>query len=189
MSTQLTTIKKVLLITTFTMLSFSSVIAFEPDNSINEYDSMYKYSAIENNSISPDLVANVSNTSVKKLPDINNVNQNDFILRLESISEKQNSIFKLLEDAKDEINNRGKIKSFLIGNNLGVLNFQMVQVNNLVFRYNDLLLEIKDTGDVSQIDYILNEIKLLKEKKLEVKNFILEKDKEFSLFGWLVTSI
>lgn len=182
-------IEKIFIITVFTMLTFLNVSAFELENPVDKNDSIYKYNAIENDSISPDLVNNVLIESIEQSPDIESVNKNDFTFQLEDLLEKQNSILVLLEDAKNEINNRGEIKSFLIGNNLGKLNFQTVQVNNLIFRYNDLLSEKKDEGDLDQIDHILNQTKLLKEKQIELENYILEKDKHFSLFGWLATSI
>ncbi len=184
------TIKKISFTIVLTLLFFSSAFASETRNTANEYDSMYRYNAIENNSLSPNLLVNNTEGLKEKPLTKDDETTSDITKQLEDITLKQNFSTETIDNTINAIKKRGGLKTLLIGSNLGVLEFQKVQINNMIFRLNDLTLKTENsTNKIQQIDSIDSQIKSLKEEQTKVDNFILKQNKKFNLFGWLVTSL
>ncbi len=83
------------------------------------------------------------------------------------------------------LENRSGLATFFVGNNLGVLKFQLVQVNDQIYVLNTLLGESQDDVTKSQIN---GQIKFLQEEQIKVENSLLQNNK-FSLFGWFANTL
>lgn len=177
-------IKKTLFIIVLTLLLFSNASAFETTNPINEYNSIYRYNALENKLSFINITNNEDNLA-GKLP-ANSVLPDNTLKELQDIIEKQNSSTEKSESAINAIENRNGFKTFLMGNNLGILKFQIVQMQDQVSLLEALSLKSQDNINKIQID---KQIKSLKEEQIKVENFVLQQDNKFSLFGWLVASL
>lgn len=173
------------IIVLFLLLFSNKVLALEVTNSINENDSMYQYNALENKNFFPSLaVADTINSVVKELPKGGEL-PDDITTKLQNINEKQDFSIIQINNAIDTLKNRSGVKTFLVGNSLGILKFQLVQIKDLISTLNALN---KKTEDITIKVKINNQTELLKEEQAKVENFILEQKDRFSLLGWLVTS-
>ncbi len=162
-------------------LTSSAIIVDYPES---EYGSIYKYNALENKNLFV-YAKNETTASIEKtLPPAQETNLD--IEKLKDITKKQADSIKQSEDSMRIVGNKSGMKRFLVGDNLGTLKFQMVQMKDQ--RYNlNILLSKTDSADIktqinSQIETLIRE-----EKKVE--NFILQTESKFSLFGWLIASI
>lgn len=155
-------------------------------NSVNEHDSIYQYNALENkisfNNLSKNIpvssFSNVENLAELKL----NKLQNDVIKELDSIIEKQNFSIQEVDNFMNSFKDNS-VKTFFIGTDLGKLKFQLVQIQGQTSLLNALAL--KDQGNLNKVR-IDSQIKFSKMEQKKVEDFISEKEKEFSLFGWVV---
>lgn len=163
------------------MIFFSSIsLANEIDNPAKEYDSMYMYNALENK---------VNFFSTKNQVAIllgENIADNDNTKKLENITEKQTDSIEKSDQAMSTIEDTTWVRTFLLGNSLGVLRFQVVQMKDETTSLEALALKPEYAKNQIQI---ASQVKLLKEKQEQVENFIREKENEFSLFGWLANSL
>lgn len=161
----------------------SSYFAFAstPNNSTNEYDSMYRYSALENKT-SFSNTTNTKDISAEKLPEVAEP-LNITVKEFRDIIKKQNSSTEKTNNLINTSANRSGLKTFLIGNNLGILRFQLVQIKDEASLLEALALKTEYSAYILQID---NQFKLLKKEQVEVEDLILKQEGEFSLFGWFV---
>lgn len=174
-------IKSISLITLFVLLPFLNAQAAEINNPINEYDSIYRYNALENKFSFINIKNNEDNLA-EKLP-ADSVSPDNNSKELQDVIEKQNSSTEESESAMDAIENRNGFKTFLIGNNLEILKSQVVQMQDQISILEVLSLKSQDNINKIQID---KQMKSLKEEQKKVENFILQQNNKFSLFGWLV---
>ena len=111
----------------------------------------------------------------------------DFAIALNELAEKKTST---LEAAEKEIKRVGRktteLGSVILGNNLGTLEFQLVQIKGLQALFNSL---IPKTTDVSVKLEIRDQIEILKEEQKKIETLLYEKEGNFSLLGWLVATI
>ncbi|MFA6251535.1 MAG: hypothetical protein WC603_02835 [Candidatus Paceibacterota bacterium] len=158
------------------LISFANVDAFE-------FEINNELNILESNSLSPDLVKNFNDSKLIKDRDILIETEKT---KLENITEKQNFSTGEINKAIFNIKNGSKIKKLLIGNNLKVLNFQLVQIKNLNYSLGIIKMEAKDEISKNQID---TQINFLNDEQSKVEKFILEQKEQFSLFGWFVSSL
>ena len=170
----------------FSLIFFSSAFASETNNQIDVNNSMYKYSAIENNSIYPDLMA--INTEVSPIVEIRNL-PDGIVTELAVISEKEKFSIERINTVMTSVNKSSGIKNFIIGNNFSELKFQLVQIKNYILQLNDILKTTENGPNITQMDDIDTQIKLLEEEQVKVENFVLIQEKKFSMFRWLITSL
>ena len=163
------------------LLFFSNTNAAEignfPDNNI------YKYNALENNLSFFDLTSNANNLTENKLPGSQELLA-ELVKNLQDVTAKQNLSTLQANEAIDTLKNKNGVITFLVGNNLGVLKFQLVQIKDQIYQLNALTPGLEDNIIKIQID---SQVKSLKEEQMKVENFLLEQNKKFSLFGWFVT--
>ena len=167
-----------------TLLFFSHAHANNIDTPIDENDSIYKYSALENKLSFRDFPNNTDVASSKEQSiQSNNVSTEpgDVSVKLENITERQNFSIEQINNAMNVLTNRDKVTTFFIGNNLGILKFQLVQIKDMIYSLEDLSL--KSSTNKIEID---NQVNLLKEEEKKVEDFLLEQENKFSLFGWFV---
>jgi len=176
------TITKMLSIAVFTLLFFSSVSASEINSPLNEYDSTYRHSIIENMAPFPNLENGVVESDIQlsvatEIPEIS------FDKKLQNIIDTYNFSKYQIDNATDKINNTIGLVTVLVGNNLGILKFQVVQINNQISELKEL--ENK-TNSVLEKDKINSELKILTEEYAKVSDLIIFNENKFSLFGWFV---
>jgi hypothetical protein len=108
-----------------------------------------------------------------------------FTRKLQNASEKQDFSTIQINNAINVLENRSGLATFLVGNNLGVLKFQLVQVKDQIYVLNALSQMAQNNTDKIQID---NQIKFLQEEQKKVEN-VLEQKNQFSLFGWFTYAL
>ena len=121
----------------------------------------------------------------EKLPE-NNTVIDDNTKKLEDITLHQARSIEASDNAITTIENRGRFGAFFVGNKLGILRYQMVQMKDQGLALNALAL---DTSNSMVVDQINNQTDVLKLQQVKVENFILMQEERFSLFGWLVASL
>jgi hypothetical protein len=167
------------------IIFFSSISIVNANyDSLYEYNSIYKYNALENKTYFPTTINNTE-TIEEKLPEINPVIENN-IEKLKNITNKQIDSIEKSDKAISRIENRSDLRTFILGNKLGILKYQMVQMQDQSYVLNALALDTKDTEKENQIN---NQVNILELQQTKVENFILEQENEFSLLGWFVGSL
>jgi len=168
------------------VLSFSPVFALSGEISVvDKNSSMYRYSTLENTVSYFEMIKNNENLNPKQFTD-EEVLIDDSIEKLEDLIKRHNFSTKRINESINSINEKSKLKTFVIGNNLGILKFQLVQINYNINSFNDLYLKTEDYENKIKIEQELN---LLKEENLKVEKFILNQDNKFSLLGWFVVML
>ncbi len=149
----------------------------------NEDDSLYRYNALENKSSFLIAVSNPGDSSnlEEKLPP-EEESEIQAIKELEDIDQKHNFSIKEINKSISSLKKSSKVKTFIIGNNLKILKFQIVQIREQVILLHSLLSKGSDSATKIQIE---NKIDLLEREQEKVENFISEQEKKFSLLGWL----
>ena len=101
------------------------------------------------------------------------------------IAQQQNQSDATATEAINKIQNRSKIKTFLIGSdykNLGALRSEVVHTRNRLDQLNRLLPTVQNASDTVEIK---NQIQTLEQEQTKIENFIKTQEGKFSLFGWL----
>lgn len=101
------------------------------------------------------------------------------------IAQQQNQSASTTAVALEKVENRGKIKTFLIGSdykNLGALRSELVQTRNRI----EQLTRLADKATSADKADLLQQIKNLQQEQTWIENFIKTNENKFSLFGWLV---
>ncbi len=83
----------------------------------------------------------------------------------------------------NSLKDRSDVTTFLIGDDLGVLRFQLVQIKGQTLTLKSLLSKTKDDDNKVQINSL---IKVSEEEQNKVGDFLLSQENKFSLFGWFV---
>lgn len=102
------------------------------------------------------------------------------------VAQQQNEIRDRASDIIYAVQNRSKIKTFLIGTsykNLGELRSQMAQTRNQIEQLKRLMENVQNEADKTELQ---NQIQRLEEEQTDINNFIVENESKFSLFGWAV---
>jgi hypothetical protein len=167
-------ILKTIIIIVFTLLFSSTTYANETIN-----DSQIRKSNALENTLS---FNNLINPIQEKTTEIILVPESD-LKKLENILENEKFSISMIEEATNNLNKRSGIKTFFIGNNLGILKFQLIQIKDQEYVLTNLSEKITDTENINLIN---KKIEFLKEKQVEITTFINKQEKKFSLFGWLV---
>ncbi|MFA5777078.1 MAG: hypothetical protein WC906_01410 [Parcubacteria group bacterium] len=102
------------------------------------------------------------------------------------IANKQNDTKDRASDLMNAIENRNKVKTFLIGTsykNLGELRSQMVDSRNQIEQLKRLAGEVANEGDKAELQ---TQIQTLEQEQTKINDFITQNESRFSLFGWAV---
>ena len=175
------TMKISLLVLPIVLFSSASLANFQEDP-MNEYDSIYRYNALENKNLFLSTTDDTFFDSQEETPQNVGIATNDEG-RLEYIIDKQASSIKASDDAITAIENKGKLKTLFMGNKLGILKHQMVQMKDQSHILSKLASEEEDPEIKDKINDQLSTLELQQEK---VENFIIKHEDRFSLFGWFV---
>jgi hypothetical protein len=180
-------ILKIALVATLFMLSpFVTALAQVSTKVVvpAEYDSMYRYYALENkiSRIDPDdeaenILANEAIGASQQGQDT------DEKAQVANIIEKQDFYRGSILSSMSDIKNKAKLQSFIVGKSLGNLKFLLVQLKD-----EDSALEriSKKTQQVYLQNQIADQVRASKQIEIEADNLILEQEGKFSLLGWFV---
>ncbi len=156
-----------------------------------EDESIYKYYALENkidfskveNRVIEEVNENINEEAVFVE---NTIINPSYIESLEDLARRQQISIEESEEAMNSISDKSGIQSLLLGNSLGVLKFQLVQMKDQIRSLKTLLLNADEASLMLQIK---DQISALEEERIKVENFIQDRDGKFSLFGWFVASL
>ncbi|MFZ2150132.1 MAG: hypothetical protein WAV15_03155 [Minisyncoccia bacterium] len=180
--------KKILLALTLSLLTFSTARA-------NEADSLHLYNALENTtSLNEMLNYQAQVTLVEQLADKSftaavgkkEATEKDIELTLKEITAKQNSAIEKSENAISTIKNTSGLRVAVLGNNLGTLEFQLVQIKGLQALLDSL---ISKTVNAPLKMQMREQIETLKQEQEKIEALLAEKEGKFSFLGWLVATL
>lgn len=103
-----------------------------------------------------------------------------------AVAQAQNEIKDKIADEIDKIQNRSKVKTFLIGmdyKNIGQLRSDMVKTRNQAEQLKRLLDKI--TSEESKAT-LQEQIQALEQEQQKIGDFLNANENKFSLFGWFV---
>lgn len=193
-----------MLVMVLSLLSFSNASKTGAEYPIKERDSLYLYYALENQASIEEMLAHKDIAMLlegdksleKSLPfSIRSIYSNkksevldpaDFEKALSELTEKQKSAIEQAESALKKVSRKNEFSAVILGNNLGKLEYQLVQIKGLQALLNSM---IPKTVDVTTKMQIRDQIETLKDEQKKIEAFINEKADRFSLFGWLVAAI
>jgi len=189
-------IKNILPMAILSLLFFPSAFGNAEAEPKNENDSLYKYNALESkisffdlNSSdvkSSDSLVNEESSVLINQKSKEELAEEEVKKEFQNLTEKINYSMGRIETAVKALENKNRLGTFLIGNNLGILKFQLVQIKDQAYLLETLNKKTED-GDLKiKID---KQVKLLQEEQERVVNFILERESKFSLFGWFRTML
>ncbi len=160
---------------------FAGAFGVHAQESINVYDSLHQYNALENKvALIKLLNIEIVNSAVNTIP------PEEIIKELEDMKLKTKTSLSHTKNAMNTIKNSNELKKFLIGDNLGILKFELVQIEGQIAMLAALRINTKDPSLQIQID---SQIDTLRQEQKKVEGFVLGQDKKFSLFGWLVATL
>jgi len=102
------------------------------------------------------------------------------------IAQEQERTREQVADQIESIQQRNKIKIFLIGTNyknLGALRSEMVNTENRLRQLNNLMEKTQNQNDQ---DALQLQIQTMQTEQERINLFIQANESKFSLFGWLV---
>ena len=102
------------------------------------------------------------------------------------VAQAQNETKGKVADGIDKIQNRSKVKTFLIGTdykNIGQLRSEMVKTRNQIDWLKRLL--DKTTSEESKTA-LQGQIQALEQEQQKIEDFLKANESKFSLFGWFV---
>ena len=110
------------------------------------------------------------------------------------IAQQQNDSDATTTGAITKVNNRSRIKIFLIGldyRNLGALRSEIVHTRNRIAQLTRLIqnatgTSATDTATTTATTTIQVQIQALEQEQTRIENFIKAQEGKFSLFGWLL---
>jgi hypothetical protein len=102
------------------------------------------------------------------------------------IAQEQNASKEKVAEAIDDVEKRGKIKTFFLGTdyeNVGKLRGQMVQTRNQIDQLKRLADKAENPQDKTELQA---QIQTLEQQQTTINNLITSNEAKFSLFGWAV---
>lgn len=125
-------------------------------------------------------------TFVQTLLNIADREQGGIGEQIRVVAQAQNETKNKVADAIDKIQNRSKVKIFLIGTdykNIGQLRSEMVKTRNQIDWLGRLL--DKTTSEESKI-VLREQIQALEQEQQMIGDFLTINESKFSLFGWFI---
>jgi len=105
---------------------------------------------------------------------------------VKAVAQAQNDTKDKVADTIDSIQNRSKIKTFLIGTdykNIGQLRSEMVKTRNQIEQLKRLL--DRTTSEETKTT-LQGQIQTLEQEQQKIEDFLKANESKFSLFGWFV---
>ncbi len=124
-------------------------------------------------------------TFVQNLLNVADREQDGIGKQVRAVAQQQNESKDRVADAIDKIQNRSKVKTFLIGTdykNIGQLRSEMVKTRNQI----DQLKRLLDTTSEENKTVLQGQIQALEQEQQKIEDFLKANESKFSLFGWFV---
>lgn len=102
------------------------------------------------------------------------------------IAQEQNQSMEAIAEKIEKIENRGAIRTFLIGTdykNVGALRSEMVHTRNRIEQLNRLR---ERTENEASEQALQEQIQNMEQEQTRIEEFLQENENKFSLFGWFV---
>jgi len=102
------------------------------------------------------------------------------------IAQEQEQSNEQTADQIESIQERNKIKTFLIGTNyrnIGALRSEMVQVRNRIEQLTGLMEQAENQEDITALQ---EQIQTMQQEAANIDAFLKANESKFSLFGWVV---
>jgi len=125
-------------------------------------------------------------TFVQSLVDVANKEPGTIGDQIKAIAQAQNDTANNEADSLDKIQNRSKVKTFLIGTdykNIGQLRSEMVKTAARIDQLKKLLESDLTLEDKAALQ---TQIQTLEQEQQKIDDFLKANESKFSLFGWLV---
>jgi len=125
-------------------------------------------------------------TFVQSLLNIADKEQEGIGEQVKAVAQAQNETKDKVADTIDKIQNRSKIKTFLIGTgykNIGQLRSEMVKTGNQIDQLNRL---VDKTTNEENKTALRGQIQTLEQEQQKIEDFLKTNESKFSLFGWFV---
>jgi hypothetical protein len=125
-------------------------------------------------------------TFVQGLLDVADKEQGGIGEQVRVVAQQQNESKDKVADAIDKIQNRSKVKTFLIGTdykNIGQMRNEMVKTRNQIDWLKRLL--DKTTSEESKTA-LQGQVQTLEQEQQKIEDFLKANESKFSLFGWFV---
>ena len=191
--------KSILLALALSVLSLGALSA-EAASTPPPVNSLYLYNALENKysfeqlinndlpeetvAVAPEDIALAA--PVLSLEERTRIQEEKVRVDLEELTLKQEKAIKDADEAVKRISAAGEWRSTVLGNNLGSLEFHLVQIKGLQAALNSL---VGKTVDVPLKLKIGGQIEELKEEQTKIEEVLAERSDKFSFIGWLVATI
>jgi hypothetical protein len=101
------------------------------------------------------------------------------------MAQEQNQSASNTIQAMEKVQTRSAFRTFLLGTdykNIGALRSEMVQTENRIERLNELMTNIENTADKTELQ---NQIQTLIAEKTKIEEFVKTQEGKVNLFGWL----
>jgi hypothetical protein len=106
--------------------------------------------------------------------------------QVRTIAREQASSSEKVVGAIDEVENRGKVRTFFFGSdykNLGVIRSEVAQTRN---RIEQLNRELERSASSTDTTMARAEIQTMEREQVRLETYIKDNEEKFSLFGWVV---
>lgn len=123
---------------------------------------------------------------VQTLLDVADSEGNGVGQQVRLVAQEQQQAQEEVADQIESINQRNKIKTFLIGTNyknIGALRSEMVHLRNRIEQLNRVMNQLENEGDQTEIQ---EQIQTMEQERENIEAFIKVNEDKFSLFGWFV---
>lgn len=103
-----------------------------------------------------------------------------------TIAREQASSSEKVADAVDQIEQRGAVKTFLIGSdykNIGAIRSEIAQTENRIAKLDREIVRAASSTDVMSVQA---ELASMRAEQIRIEEFVKANESKFSLFGWLV---
>ncbi|MCX6731675.1 MAG: hypothetical protein NTX55_01670 [Candidatus Parcubacteria bacterium] len=125
-------------------------------------------------------------TFVQKLSKVADKEKGEMGEQVKAVARAQEEIKDKVADTIDKIQNRNKIKTFLIGTdykNIGQLRSEMVKTGNQIDQLERLLNKATTTSEETKTT-LQGQIQTLQQDQQKIEDFLKANESKFSLFGW-----
>ncbi len=125
-------------------------------------------------------------TFVKNLLDVADREKGEVGEEIKAVVKEQEETKDKVADAIDNIQKRGKIKTFLIGTdykNVGELRSEMVKTRNQIDKLGRLIERAESAGNKTALE---EQLKSLQGAGQKIEDFLKANESKFSVFGWFV---
>lgn len=105
--------------------------------------------------------------------------------RVEAVKIERNGAKNKISDIKQKVENRGRVISALVGpdfKSIRLLKEETARIQNRINQLEELKNEADEEAEVAEVE---TEIEELHQEQAELSEFVEQKERRFSLFGWV----